>query len=279
MSPGESFWKADAMWRSLIGRALNGIALGLLTVSTCSAACFLSPVTDKYSGETVLQSRDKRESITLANVRAFDDCASLVVSKGVAVAQYLDKSGKLKTEALTEGKGVAADQLTANAAPVRAVSRSLLAVLTDPKERKVPGQKFFDKPAQVGAPFGEIYIPLQGLAMTFVVLEGDARVQIVDATSNAVLVETAAARGLTLQRKDVRAAGKYIVRVLSIEKIPPGAFEVVADDVSAELDEALAGIDGDKLLDENTRPIARALVFEREGLSFNRLIALQGMKR
>ena len=208
------------------------------------------------------------------------NCARVIVTKGLAVAQYLDKQGKLRTEEVSEGKGITVANLDANAAPVRAVARGLMAVLTDPKERSAAGQKYFDKPAQVGAPFGDVYVPPEGLAVRFVNLEGDARVQIADAATNATLLEAMAAQGLTLDRARLRAAGKYSVRVLSARgKLPPGAFEVVAQDLSNELDQALKAIDADELLDANTRPIARALVFEREGLSFNREIALREIKK
>ena len=258
-------------------KCVAGLVASLSAVSVWSAACFLSPKGDQPS-TTVVQ--DGKDQVALAGARAFDNCERVIVTKGVAVAQYLDKQGKPRTEEIAEGKGITVANLDANAAPVRAVARGLMAVLTDAKERSAAGQKFFDKPSQVGAPFGDVYLPPEGLAMHFVNLEGDARVQIADAQTNATLLEAAVAQGLTLDRVRFRAGGKYSLRVLSSGgKTPPGAFEVVAQDLSLELDQSLKAIDADQMLDANTRPIARALMFEREGLSFNREIALREMKR
>lgn len=265
------------MWRPRT-TCVIGLTVSLSAVSAWSAACFLSPRGDKPSGATVVQ--DGKEQVALSGSRAFDNCARIVVIKGLAVAQYLDKQGKLRTEEMSEGKGITVANLDANATPVRAVARGLMAVLTDPKERSAAGQKFFDKPAQVGAPFGDVYIPREGLVVRFVNLESDARVQIADASTNATVLEAVASQGLTLDRGRLRAGGTYNVRALSSRgKLPPGAFEVVAQELSHELDQALKAIEADQLLDANTRPIARALVFEREGLSFNREIALREMKK
>jgi hypothetical protein len=41
----------------------------------------------------------------------------------------------------------------------------------------------------------------------------------------------------------------------------------------------LSAIDADPLLDTDKRWLARALVFEREGLTFNRELALREMKK
>ena len=264
--------------RQCRARCAIGLAASLSAVSAWPAACFLSPKGEPASAATVVQ--DGRDQISLSGPRAFDKCERVVVTKGVAVAQYLDKQGRPTTEVIAEGKGITASNLDTNAAPVRAVSQGLLAMLTDPKERSTAGQKFFDKPSQVGAPFGDVYLPPEGLAVRFFNLEGDARVRIADAGTDAVVLEAPAAQGLTLDRARLRAGGKYSVRVLSSrDKLPPGAFEVVAQDLSIELDQALKAIEADPLLDANTRPLSRALVFEREGLSFNREIALREMKR
>lgn len=253
-------------------------ALGLGMTSAWPAACFLSPKSDGAAGATIVQ--DGKEQVALAGARAFDNCARVIVVKGAAVAQYLDKQGTLRTEVVAEGKGIAAASIDGNAVPVRAVARGLLAVLTDPKDHNVAGQKFFDKPSQVGAPFGDVYIPPSGLTVRFANLSSDARVQIADAVTNTVVFDVAASQGLTLERSRTRPAGKYAVRVVSArDKLPPGAFEVVPQDVSLELDKALAAIDADTLLDARSRPIARALVFEHEGLSFNRDIALRQVKQ
>ncbi len=264
------------MWRYRT-KCVIGLVASLPALSAWSAACFLSPKGDKPATTFV---QDGKDQVVLAGARAFDNCERVIVTKGVAVAQYLDKQGKPRTEEITEGKGITVANLDANAAPVRAVARGLMASLTDPKERSAAGQKFFDKPSQVGAPFGDVYLPPEGLAVHFFNLEGDARVQIADAQTNATLLEAAAAQGLTLDRARFRVGGKYSVRVLSSRgKAPPGAFEVVAQDLSLELDQTLKAIDADQMLDADTRPIARALVFEREGLSFNREIALREVRR
>ena len=225
--------------------------------------------------------QDGRASpVALAGPQAFDNCERVTVTKGVAVAQYLDKQGKPHSEEIAEGKGITATDLDTNAAPVRAVARGLLAMLTDPKERVTAGQKFFDKPAQVGAPFGDVYIPPEGLKVRFINLDGDAKVQIADVGTNVVVLEAAATQGMTLERARVRTGGTYSVRVLSgREKLPPGAFEVVSADVAGDIDQALKAVNADPLLDAETRAVARALVFEREGLTFNRALALRETKK
>lgn len=264
------------MLRTLMHCALGG-ALAVTSAGAWPASCFLSPAVAAAATPTVVL--DGKESVTLAGVRAFDNCERLTVAKGSALAQYVDKQGKPQRELVVEGKGLTVANLDANPAPVRAVARGLLAVLTDPKERSSAGQKYFDKPSQVGAPFGDVYIPRDGLRVRFVNLEGDARVQIADAASNAVLLDALAAQGATLERSRFKPGGRYAVRVVSSRaKLPPGAFEVVGPDVSNDLDSVLQAIDADVLLDASTRPIARALAFEREGLSFNRELVLREMK-
>jgi hypothetical protein len=254
-----------------------GTALSLVAIPTWSASCFLSPQGDKSAGATVVQ--DGKEQVPLSGVRAFDNCERIAAVKGVALAQFLD-DGKVRSASLEVGKPNPMANLSSNPAPVRAVARGVLAVLTDPKERSAAGQKFFDKPAQVGAPFGDVYIPPQGLVLRFVSLEGDARVQIADGATNATLLDAAAAQGLTLDRARLRAGGRYSVRVQSARgKLPPGAFEVVEQDLAKQLDQAMKAIDVDPLLDAETRPIARALVFEQEGLGFNRELALREMRK
>lgn len=260
----------DKASRNLVVASLT--AAGVL--SAHAAACFLSP----RGGAAVVQ--EGREQIALGGPRAFDQCERVTVVKGVVLAQYLDKTGAARTEELAEGKALAAANTDPNAAPVRGVARGLVAVLTDPRERASPGQKYFDKPAQVGAPFGDVYLPPGGLIVRFVDLEADARVQIADAASNAVLLDVAAAQGMTLDRARFRPGGTYSVRVSSARgKLPPGAFEVVPAELAGELDQALKAIDADALLDPGTRAIARALVFEREGLSFNRETVLRELKK
>jgi hypothetical protein len=247
-----------------------------ITPAWGAAPCFFSP---EKAGEAVVV-QDGSQSVTLTGPRAFENCLAVVVTKGVAKAQYVDVKGKATSQPVLTGKGVNPANLGQNAAPVRAVSRSLLAMLTDPNEQSKVGQKYFEKPAQIGAPFGDVYIPPEGLIVRFSKLEGDARIQVADAASNAPLFEATVAQGMTLDRSRLRPGGKYTVRVVSArEKIPPGAFEVVSQEVATDLEQALKAIDADPLLDTGTRPIARALAFEQEGLSFNREIALRELKK
>jgi len=241
------------------------------------AACIFVP--QAGAGTTVLN--DGKEVVELTKARYFDPCARVQVAKGSAQAHFVN-DGKPQWRVLNEGQRVDPAVLAGGAAadtPTKSVGRSILSVLTEPKERTTHGQKFFDKPAQVGAPFGDVFIPADGLALRFVNLEGDARVVIVDDSTRATLFEAVAAQGMTLERTRLRAGGKYTVRVTSAQvRLAPVVFEVTTPQQSAELDRALQAIAADSALDAVGRAIARALLFEHEGLSFNREIALRELK-
>jgi len=241
-------------------------------------ACIFTPIADS---PTVAQLHDGKELISLEKARFFDPCARVMVKKGTAIVQYIkgkDGAQVPVRHRLDEGQSVNAAEF-GDATTTTTVARSLLAVLTQAKERPVLGQKYFDKPAQVGAPFGDVYIPVGGLELRFVNLEGDARVQITDAASQAVLLEGVAAQGMTLDRQRFRAGGTFAVRITSSRgKLPAGAFEVVAASASVEIDKSLHAIQSDATLDATGRAIARALLFEHEGLSFNRELTLKDLK-
>jgi hypothetical protein len=261
---------ATRRWRTL---ACAVLAWGFGSAAY-GTACIFSP---KAGAPTVAQLQDGNEVVPLSGARLFDSCARVVVTKGVAIAQYVTDKGDAEREEIAEGQRVNASRLgnAAIAAATKTVGRGILAVLTEPKPNKTQGAKYFDQPGQLGTPFGDVYIPVDGLVVRFVHLEGDARVQIADAASRAVLAEAVAAQGLTLERARFRP-GRYTVKVASTRAAPPpGAFEVVAADTSADLDKALQAIDADTRLDATGRAVARALLFEREGLSFNREITLR----
>lgn len=264
-----------AMMRVLRALACGALAWGL--GSAYGNACIFSP---KAGATTVAQLQDGNEVVTLSGARLFDPCARVVVAKGVAIAQYVTDKGNAEREEIAEGQRVSASKLGAiGAAATKTVGRGILAVLTEAKQSKALGQKYFDKPAQAGTPFGDVYIPADGLALRFVLLEGDARVQIADSGSRAVLAEVVAAQGVTLDRTRFRPGGRYTVRVTTARAaLPPGAFEVVAADASALLDKALQDIDADTRLDAAGRLVARALLFEHEGLSFNREVTLREVR-
>jgi hypothetical protein len=246
--------------------------------SAWSAECIFSPKPERPGLETSLL--DGRQSVSLPEPRMFEDCLRVIVAKGTALAQYIDRLGKPKSDTISEGKGVDPADMAPNPVPVRAVGRSLVAMLTEGKEGKAVGQKFFDKPSEVGAPFGDLYIPPEGLSVRFYNLEPDARIRIADFSTQRVLLESAASMPMTLDRGRFKAGGKYSVQVLASRgKLPPGAFEVVDQALTDELDRSLQALAKDPQLDRNTSAIARALMFEREGLSFNRETAIRGMRQ
>jgi hypothetical protein len=153
-------------------------------------------------------------------------------------------------------------------------------MFSDPLVRREAGQKYFDNPANIGAPFGDVYIPTDGLKVRLVNVKGGMKVQIVDtAAANATLVDLPATEPIPLDRARFKAGGTYGVRVSSAgEKTVPGAFEVVGADVAEKVEADLRRIDADPALDARSRPIARALVYEQEGLSFNREQALKELQ-
>lgn len=260
----------------------SSFVTAILATATCvplcasSAECIFSPKPDKPGMETSLL--DGKEAVPLPQPRMFDDCLRVIVAKGTAMAQYLDRKGNPKSEMIREGKGVDPAGMAANAVPVRAVGRSLVAMLTEGKEGRALGQKFFDKPAEVGAPFGDVYIPAEGLVVRLFNVDSDARFRITDAAQR-VLVDSGAAASVTLDRVRFKAAGKYGLQVLSSRgRLPAGAFDVVDQALSDELDRSLQALAQDGQLDRTTRAIARALLFEREGLSFNRESAIREMR-
>jgi hypothetical protein len=251
--------------------------LGGAALPAWGAACIFVP--QPGAGATTL--RDGNVDVELKAARYFDPCARVQVAKGSAQAHFVN-NGKPEWRVLNEGQRVDPAALAGGAAadaPLKSVGRSILAVLTEGKESVKAGQKFFEKPAHVGAPFGDVFIPHEGLVLRFVNLEGDARVAIIDESTRATLFEAVAAQGVTLERARLRAGGKYTVRVTSARtRLAPGAFEVTTPQHSAELDQALQAIAADSALDAAGRAIARALLFEHEGLSFNREIALRELK-
>jgi hypothetical protein len=253
------------------------LVLGGAALPAWGAACIFVP--QPGGGATTLH--DGKEVVELKAARYFDPCARVQVAKGSAQAHFV-ANGKPEWRVLSEGQRVDAAALAGGAAadaPIRSVGRSILAVLTEGKETVKAGQKFFEKPAQVGAPFGDVFIPPEGLVLRFVNLEGDARVSIVDDSTRKTLFEAVAAQGVTLERALLRAGGRYTVQVTSARaKLVPGAFEITAAQQSAELDQALQAIAADRALDAAGRAIARALLFEHEGLSFNREVALRELK-
>jgi hypothetical protein len=237
-----------------------------------ATACILTPTADA-SGAIA-----RRDGQMLKGATLIDNCANLKLEAGSAMAQYIDKAGQLGMVLVKAGAAMAVPNLSANAQPVNVVGRGLLSILTDAPERPVPGKKYFEKPAQVGAPFGDVYIPPDGLALRFTNLEGDARIQIFDGPR--MIVEAIAAQGLTLDRTRFRPGATYGVRIATTRgKLPDGAFEVLAADLQSQLDDTLSRIERDERLDTHMRVVGKALLFEHEGLSFNREVLLRGMKK
>lgn len=247
-------------------------ALAAVPGLASATACLLTPTADasgaiaRHGGET------------LKGGKVIENCANLTLEAGTAMAQYIDKAGRLGMVLVKAGAALAVPDLNANAQPVKVVGRGLLSILTDAPERAVPGKKYFDKPTQVGAPFGDVYIPPEGLPMRFTDLEGEALVQIFE--GRRVIVETIAAQGLTLDRTRFRPGVTYGIRIVTSRgKLPDGAFETVAPDLQSHLDDALARIERDDRCDAHMRVIGKALLLEYEGLSFNREVLLRGMKK
>ena len=263
--------------RDAIAMVVRLLVLGGAVVPAWGAACIFVP--QPGAGATTLH--DGKGNIDLTQATYFDPCARVQVVKGSAQAHFVN-NGKPGWRVLSEGQRVDPAMLAGGAAadtPTKSVGRSILAVLTEGKETVKLGQKFFEKPAQVGAPFGDVFIPIEGLVLRFANLEGDARVSIIDDSTRATLVEAVAAQGITLERARLRAGARYTVRVTSARaRLAPGAFEVTTPQQSAELDQALQAIAADNALDAAGRAIARALLFEHEGLSFNRELALRELK-
>jgi hypothetical protein len=237
-----------------------------------ATACILTPTADASGAQA------RRNGQALKGATLVDNCANLKLEAGTAMAQYIDKAGQLGAVLISAGTALAVPNLGPNAQPANVVGRGLLSILTDAPERPVPGKKYFDKPAQVGAPFGDVYIPPDGLALRFSNLEGDARVQVFDGSR--LVVESVAAQGLTLDRTRFRPGTTYGVRVVTARgKLPDGAFEVLAADVQSQLDDTLGRLERDERLDVQMRAVGKALLFEHEGLAFNRELLLRGMKR
>ncbi len=244
-------------------------ALAALAASTALAApCILTTL--------------KGETAVLANGTSFtgafsmDDCAKVHLRSGTATAVYFDKTGKLQREAFVADRPGSPQNMDPNSAPAKAVARSLFAVLTDGKAAQTSGKKFFDKPSQIGAPFGDVYVPVGGLTFQFTNLEPGARVVIAAKTGNASVLQADAALAISLSRAQLQAGQTYALRVQTAKgNLPQVLFEVVSQAVAEELDKALQVIDTDHAQDPNSRAVARALVFEREGLSFNRDLALK----
>jgi hypothetical protein len=248
------------------------LALAAVPGLAGATACMLTPTADA-SGAMARHAGEP-----LKAVKVVDNCANLKLDAGTAMAQYIDKAGQLGMVLVKAGAALAVPDLNANAQPVKVVGRGLLSILTDAPERERPGKKFFDKPAQVGAPFGDVYIPPEGLALRFTDLEGDARIQIVE--GQRVVAEAVAAQGLTLERTRLRPGVTYGVRIVSARgKLPDGAFETVPADLQTQLDDVLGRIERDARLDAAARVLGKALVLEHEGLSFNREVLLRGMKK
>jgi hypothetical protein len=237
-----------------------------------ATSCIVSPTADA-SGAIARLSGQPLKPNTLV-----DNCASLKLDAGTAMAQYIDSAGQVGVALVKAGAALSVPKLNGNAQPVNAVSRALLSILTDAPERAVAGKKFFDKPAQVGAPFGDVYVPPEGLSIRFTNLEGEARVQIFEGPR--MLIETLAAQGLTLDRAKLRPATTYHIRIATARgKLPDGAFEIVAADLQAQLDDSLGRIDRDDRLAPDMRAVGKALLLEHEGLSFNRELVLRGIKK
>jgi hypothetical protein len=237
-----------------------------------ATACILTPTADA-SGALA-----RRDGQPLKGTTVVENCANLKLEAGTAMAQYIDKAGQLGVVLIKAGAALALPNLSANAQPVNVVGRGLLSILTDAPERPVPGKKYFEKPAQVGAPFGDVYIPPEGLALRFTSLEGDARIQVFDGSR--MVVETIAAQGLTLDRTRFRPGVTYGIRIATTRgKLPDGAFEVLAADLQSQLDDTLGRIERDERLDVQMRVVGKALLLEHEGLSFNREVLLRGMKK
>jgi hypothetical protein len=248
------------------------LALAAAPNLASATACLLTPTADasgaiaRHGGET------------LKAGKVIENCANLTLEAGTAMAQYIDKAGRLGMVLIKAGAALAVPDLNANAQPVKVVGRGLLSILTDAPERAMLGKKYFDKPAQVGAPFGDVYVPPEGLAVRFADLEGEARIQIFE--GQRVVFETIAAQGLTLDRTRFRPAVTYGIRIVTTRgKLPDGAFEIVASDLQSQLDDALGRIERDERLDAHMRAVGKALLLEHEGLSFNREVLLRGMKK
>ena len=248
------------------------LAAALAALAAATAALAAPCILTTLKGETAM----------LANGTAFsgafsmDDCAKVHLRSGRATAVYLDKSGKLQRENFVADKPGSPQNMDPNSAPAKAVARSLFAVLTDGKAAQTSGKKFFDKPSQIGAPFGDVYVPAAGLTFQFTNLEPGARVAINAKAGNATVLQADAALAVSLSRVQLQAGQTYALRVHTAKgPLPQALFEVVSQAVQDELDKALQEIDTASAQDPNSRAVARALVFEREGLSFNRDLALK----
>ncbi len=251
------------------------------SIQLAAALAALAATTAALAAPCILTTL-KGETAMLANGTAFsgafsmDDCAKVHLRGGRATAVYFDKKGQLQRQAFEVEKPGSPQNMDPNSAPAKAVARSLFAVLTDGKVAQTSGKKFFDKPSQIGAPFGDVYVPVAGLTFQFTNLEPGARVVIAAKAGNASVLQADAALAINLSRAQLQAGQTYALRVQTAKgNLPQVLFEVVSKAVEEELDKTLQQIDTDSAQDPNSRAVARALVFEREGLSFNRDLALK----
>ena len=152
----------------------------LATSSALAAPCILTTL----KGETAMLAN----GTSFSGAFSMDDCARVHLRSGRATAVYFDKKGQLQRQAFEVEKPGSPQNMDPNSGPAKAVARSLFAVLTDGKAAQTSGKKFFDKPSQIGAPFGDVYVPAAGLTFHFTNLEPGARVAINAKAGNATVL-------------------------------------------------------------------------------------------
>ncbi len=209
-------------------------------------------------------------------------CASLKVKKGEVKAFYFAPDGKQKAKSFKAGESFDLGETEGAGSSFVAVLDDYRQMLAEGPAQKKPGRKFFDKPEALGLPFGNVYVPAEGLL--FVLRGADGQplsYRLVDDESGKLIVQGEGVGGqpVFIAKKELHPGGLYLLSTRFSGRDVGSSLQVAGREVEDELREALLRIDGDTSLDAEDRRFAKALLFEEFALGYNRHLIFEGVTK
>jgi len=241
----------------------------LVSASAWSAACFVLP-----KGAAEFQVKEG----TFTTPTSTSDCNSIRVKNGLVKAMYFDKTGAQSTVAIEAGGRFTGSSAQGAPATMVAVAADFRSLFMQGTSQTKPGRKYFDNPEDFGLPYGQVYVPADGLKVVLKGGESTFEYQLFEEGSNKPLMR-GKGQGqqpilITKTMSKPNASYKLMVKLGALNLDSQWATVPVADE--NELVQELNRISADDSLDEEDKRVARALIYEDRALGYNRRTALVG---
>jgi hypothetical protein len=207
------------------------------------------------------------------------DCASLKVKSGVVKALFFGAEGKQQAKTVKAGERFNPGPIEGSSSTIVAVLENYRQLLAEGPSQKKPGRKYFDKPENLGMPFGHLYVPEKGLPFTLKGADGQSLAYrlIDDETGKLVTQGTGmGGRPVLIDKQWLQPDRLYRLSVNLSGRDVESTVQIASMQIDDEIRGSLGAIDNDASLDAEDRRLLKALLFEEFALGYNRQLTLGG---